>query len=357
VNGKDYYKILGVSKTATPEEIKKAHRKLARKYHPDLNPGDKKAEEQFKQIQEAYDILSDKEKRAKYDQYGEMWQQMPFGAGAGPRPGGGARTTTNPNVEFDFGTGGGGGINFEDFLGQLFGGRGRGHRAPDPFTEVRGRSEAPAEDIVFGVEISLEDAFRGVTQRINVTVEDICPECEGMGQKRNSRGQFDLTGGAVCPRCRGAGRIPAQRSGQVTIPAGAWDGLRLKLAAQGAADAKGRRGDLYIQVKVLPHPKFERDGQNITFDVAVPYTIAALGGEANVETLGGQKRQLIVPSGIQTGQKLRLSGQGMPALQGRPAGDAFARVKITVPRDLNDKERELLSELARLRNDAVRAAK
>lgn len=356
MNGKDYYKILGVSKTATADEIKKAHRKLARKYHPDLNPGDKKAEEQFKQIQEAYDVLFDEDKRKKYDQYGEMWQQMPFGGGAGPRPGSGTRPTTNPNVEFDLG-GSGGGINFEDFLGQLFGGRGRGGgRAADPFAEVRTRSEAPAEDIVFGVEISLEDAYRGVTHRINVTVEDICPECEGMGQKRNARGQFDLSG-AVCPRCRGAGRIPAKRSGEVTIPAGAWDGLRLKLAAQGAADAKGRRGDLYIQVKVLPHPKFEREGQNINFDVAVPYTIAALGGEVNVETLGGQKRQIIVPPGIQTGQKLRLSGQGMPALQGRPAGDAFARVKITVPRELNDRERQLLTELAQLRNDTVRNAK
>lgn len=357
MNGKDFYKILGVSKTATADEIKKAHRKLARKYHPDLNPGDKNAEEQFKRIQEAYDILSDEDKRKKYDQYGEMWQQMPFGSGggAGPRPGGGTRPATNPNVEFDLG--GGGGINFEDFLGQLFGNRGgRGGRTADPFADVRARSEAPAEDIVFGVEISLEDAYRGVTTRFNVTVEDICPECEGMGQKRNARGQFDLSG-AVCSRCRGAGRIPAKRSGEVTVPAGAWDGLRLKHPAQGAGDAKGRRGDLYIQVKVLPHPKFERDGQNISFDVAVPYTIAALGGEANVETLGGQKRQLLVPPGIQTGQKLRLSGQGMPALQGRPAGDAFARVKITVPRELSDRERQLLLELAQLRNETVRNTK
>lgn len=349
MNGKEYYQILGVPRTATAEEIKKAHRRLARKYHPDLNPGDKKAEEQFKLIQEAYDVLSDEEKRKKYDQYGEMWQQMPFGAGAGPRPG---TQYTTSDIPFDFG-----GINFEDFLGQFFsGGRGRSGRTADPFAEFRQRSEAPAEDIVFGIDITLEEAYRGVTRSINVTVEDVCPDCQGMGQRRNNRGQFDL-GAGVCPRCRGTGRVPSQRSGQVTIPPGAWEGLRLKLAGQGAADARGRRGDLYIQVRVLPHPKFERDGQNLLFDVAVPYTVAALGGEITVETLDGQKRQLIVPPGIQTGQKLRLSGQGMPALQGRPAGDAFARVRITVPRDLSERERQLLQELARLRSDTIRSTK
>lgn len=350
MNGKDFYKILGVSKTATQDEIKKAHRKLARKYHPDLNPGDKKAEETFKSIQEAYDVLSDPEKRAKYDQYGEMWQNSGFGAGAGPssgwRPSPGAGTAGgSPFVDVDMG-----GLNFQDWLAQMFGGGAR--RDTGPAGGFGTRSAAPAEDVEFGLDISLEDAYRGAAQRIQVTVDDVCPECEGMGQKRNSRGQYDL--GSLCPRCRGLGRIPSQRSGQVNIPAGAWDGLRLKLTGQGAADARGKRGDLYVQLHIKPHPKFEREGQDLLFDVAVPYTVAALGGEASVETLDGQKRQLLVPPGIQTGQKMRLSGQGMPALRDRKAGDAYARVKITVPKELGERERNLLEELARLRNDPVR---
>jgi len=353
VNGKDYYKVLGVPRTATQEEIKKAYRTLARKHHPDLNPGDKKAEEAFKGIQEAYDVLSEPEKRAKYDQFGDLFHSGPFGAGTGPqyssRPGG---FSGSPFVDVDPG---GGGINFEEFLERMFGGGKRsGRQGAGSTPGFETRSAAPAEDIEFGLDISLEDAYRGTTQRINVTVEDVCPECEGMGQKRTSRGQFDLSAG-VCPRCRGRGRISSPRTGQVPVPAGAWDGLRLKLSGQGAADARGRRGDLYVQLHIKPHPKFEREGQDLLFDVAVPYTVAALGGEATVQMLDGQIRQLLIPAGIQTGQKLRLAGQGMPALRDRKAGDAYARVKMTVPRDLTERERTLLEELARLRNDPVRA--
>jgi DnaJ-class molecular chaperone len=359
LNGKDFYKILGVPRTATEDEIKKAYRKLARKYHPDLNPGNKQAEDKFKELQEAYDILSEPDKRKKYDQYGEMWQHVPPGGwpppGAQPgagSPGGPGGFSGSPFVDVD--TGGAGGLDFESFLAQIFGGGRGGRRGAE--TDFPPRSAAPAEDIEFSLDVTLEEAFRGTSKRINVTVEDVCPECEGMGQLRNSRGQFDLNG-AVCPRCKGRGRIPSPRSGEVKIPAGAWDGLRLKLAGQGAADAKGRRGDLYVQLHILPHPKFERDGQDLLFDVAVPYTVAALGGDVSVETLAGEKRQLLVPPGIQTGQKMRLSGQGMPALQSRKPGDAFARVKITVPRDLSDRERGLLEELAHIRNDSIRSGK
>lgn len=342
LSGKDYYKVLGVSKGATEEDIKKAHRKLARKHHPDLNPGNKKAEEQFKEIQEAYDVLSDPEKRAKYDQFGDMWQQAPFGGGG--QPGG---QYADPFAGMNMGTGTAGGINLEDLFGNMFG---RGQSSP-----FAAHAAAP-EDIEFGLEISLEEAFRGVSKRLNLTVEDICPECEGAGQKRNSRGQFDLNG-AVCPRCRGRGRIPSQRTLQVNIPAGAWDGMRLRQAGQGPADARGRKTDLYLRLQVQPNPKYDREGQNLLFDVTIPYTVAALGGEVGIDTLSGVRRQLIVPPGIQTGQKLRLSGQGMPALQDRPLGDAFARVKISVPRDLNDQERGLLEQLARLRHDPVRTSK
>ncbi len=348
MSGKDYYSILGVARTATADEIKKAHRKMARKFHPDLNPGDKKAEEQFKQVQSAYDVLSNEENRKKYDQFGENWNTPGFNPG-GFNPGaggggfnsgaGGFRGAPFVDVETD-----GSGINFEDVIERMFGGG--GPRAPR-------RSAVPAEDVEFGLEVSLEEAYRGATRRINVTVQDACPDCDGMGQKRDAKGRFDLHG-ATCPRCKGSGRIPAPRSGQVNIPAGAWDGLRLKLANEGAADPKGRRGDLYVQLKIMPNPKFEREGQNLSFDVAVPYTIAGLGGEIAVETLDGKKRQLLVPPGIQTGQKMRLGGQGMPALRDRPAGDAYARVKITVPKDLSDRERALLTELAGLRSEAIR---
>lgn len=342
MNGKDYYKILSLNRQATAEEIKKAHRKLARKHHPDLNPGDKKSEEQFKLIQEAYDVLSDPEKRSRYDQYGDKWQQVPPGAGAAPS-GGGFRPqpSAGPTPEVDLG-----GVDFQDFLDRMFGGR----RGPGDFQQ---RSAVPEEDIEFSLDITLEEALRGASKRFNVTVEDVCPECGGLGQKRNSKGQIDLNS-SVCPRCHGSGRTPSPRTGQISVPAGAWDGMRSRLAGMGAADGRGRRGDLYVQLHLLPHPVFERDGQDLIFDVAVPYTIAGLGGEVTVEMLDKQHRQLVVPVGIQTGQKLRLAGQGLPALRDRRAGDAYARVKVVVPREMTDRERALLEEIAHLRGDSIR---
>lgn len=350
---KDYYKILGVARDASADDIKKAHRKLARKHHPDLNPGNKSSEEQFKLIQEAYDVLSEPDKRAKYDQFGEQWQNYGFGtapgspSGAGSRPPGGGFSGA-PFVDVDLG----GGANFEDFLENILGGGRRKAKAAgstaNPFRS------APAEDVAYTVDITLEDAYRGASHSISVMVEDVCPDCGGAGQKRNSRGQFDLSG-TLCPRCHGTGRVDSARTGTIAIPAGAWEGLKLKLAGQGPANAQGKRGDLFVQLHIKPHAKFERDGQDLYFDVSIPYTVAALGGEATVEMLDGQRRRLGAPPGIQTGQKLRLAGQGMPALQDRKAGDAYARVKISVPRDLSADERKLLEELANLRNDPVRA--
>lgn len=342
---KDYYKILGVDKNASADELKKAYRGLARKYHPDFNPGDKQAETKFKEVQEAYDVVSDPESRKKYDVLGDAWNQAGAGYGTGTRPGNPppyqhvnfgdnpAYNETAPNFDV------------EDLLSRMMGGGRSGARNP--------RSAAPAEDVEFAVSVSLEEAYRGTTQRINVTVEDVCLECQGVGQKRDNRGRFDLSG-AGCVKCSGTGRIRSPRSGQVTIPAGAWEGLRLKLSGEGAADVRGRRGDLYIVIHTLPHQRYERDNQDLYFDVRVPYTIATLGGEITVETIDGIRKQLVVPAGIQSGQKLRLSGQGMPALRDKKTGDAYAEVQITVPRDVSPRERVLLEELAQIRNDSIR---
>ncbi|HLJ57265.1 MAG TPA: J domain-containing protein [Chthonomonadaceae bacterium] len=348
--GKDYYKILGVARTATDEEIKKARLKLARKYHPDLNPGNKDAADKFKEVQAAYEVLSHPEKRSKYDKYGEMFEQMGQAGPGGPGPGGVRYGEAGANP-FDFGgqTGGAGFGGFEDFLRSVMENSAGG---PSPFGQRRG-SAAPAEDVDFGLDVSLEEAMRGVEKRVTLTVDDVCPDCGGTGTVRNSKGQYDLNKG-VCPKCRGRGRMPASRSLTVKIPAGVWDDYRITLPGQGPTDARGRRGDVFARIQVQKNPKFERDGQNLTFDVSVPYTVAALGGEIPIEMVGGKRSGLLVPAGIQTGQRLRVSGQGMPALDGRPAGDAFARVRITVPKDLNEKERSMLEELARLRNDPVR---
>jgi len=345
-SAKDFYQLLGVSKTATPEEIKKAYHKLARKFHPDLNPGDKKAEEQFKEVQTAYDVLSDPDKRKKYDLYGPLWEQGPppggRGPGSRPQPGG------SPFEPIDLGNDS---RDFQSFFEDLFGNTGSRPGFTSP------RSSPPTEDIEFSLDITLEEAFKGASKSVNVTVEDVCGECGGTGQKRNSQGRFDLNKSNVCPRCKGRGRTEVPRSGQVSIPAGAWDGLRLKLSGQGPTDARGRRGDLFVRLHILNNARFEREGQDLYFDLSIPYTVAALGGETTVTSLSGQTRELVVPKGIQSGQKMRLAGQGMPALQDRKQGDAFARIKITVPRDLTDHERSLLEQLAALRNDPIRSGR
>ena len=331
----DYYKVLGIGRDASDEDIKKAHRRLARKHHPDLNPGDKKAEDQFKKIQEAYDVLSDPEKRKKYDMYGDAWQQGPF---AGGQSAPGSHGYQDPFAGMHTG----GNINLEDIFGSMFGGAG------SPFT-----NSAPAEDVEVSLDVSMEDAYRGATRRVTVNVEDTCTDCGGAGQRRNNRGQFELNGMA-CSRCRGRGRISSPRALQVTVPAGAWEGMTVTQRGQGPADARGRKSDLVMVLHIMPHPRFEREGQNILFDVQIPYTVAALGGEVPVELPSGATRQLMVPPGIQSGQKMKLTGQGMPALKDRRVGDAFARVKITVPKDLTDAEKRLLQQLAELRRDPIR---
>ncbi len=333
---KDYYKILGVAQTADVKEIKSAYRKLARKYHPDVNPGDKSAESKFKEISEAYEILSDPEKKTKYEQFGDQWKA--YSQAGGRRRSGGTATTPNMGFEFEVG---GPGINLGDFFEGIFGkGRGREQRAPE-----RG------EDVEYGIDLTLEEARNGATKNLRLTVEDICPQCNGTGMSQDSGGRFNM--GAACPQCRGHGRIGSIRNVEVKIPAGVTEGQRIRLSGEGTAAPNGKRGDLYLLVRLKAHPVFKREGQDLTVDVPVPYTVAALGGEISVPTLNGN-RTLPIPAGVQSGQRIRVSGQGLPARSGKTSGDLYARVKISVPKDLTTKERDLLKELAEMRGDKAR---
>lgn len=329
---KDYYAILGVGRTADEKEIKSAYRKLARKHHPDVNPGDKSSEAKFKEVSEAYEVLSDADKRAKYDRFGDQWKA--YSQGGAPT----GRTQT-AGFEVEYGTEG-----LSDFLESIFGNwKMRAERAQPQQTQ--------GEDVEFGLDLSLEDAIRGAKKNITVNVEDVCAKCGGSGGVRDSRGTYNL--GAVCPACRGHGRVVRAHRVEVTIPAGVNEGRRLRLVGQGAADAKGKRGDLYLLVRIKPHPQFERQGNDLYMEAPIPFTVASLGGEVSVPTLNGP-RTLSVPPGVQSGQKIRVAGEGMPE-GGKKAGDLYAKVKVTVPKDLSAREKELINEVAKIRGDKVRS--
>lgn len=329
---KDYYALLGIAKTADEKEIKSAYRKLARKYHPDVNPGNKAAEEKFKDISEAYEVLSDPAKRKQYDAYGDQWKVVSQrGHWSGDfQPG--------QSPAFDHGAFGGLG----DFLEMLYGSL----RKPGPQAASHG------EDIEYAIDVSLEEVASGTTRQVEVTVQDVCARCLGSGNARNAKGQFDLSGN--CSECRGMGRLARSRRVEVRIPPGIADGQRLRLQGQGGAGRGGRAGDLFLQVRVKPHPLFTRSGRDLEIEVAVPFTVAALGGKAPVQTLSGTGT-LTIPAGIRCGQKVRIAGQGLPASGGKPAGDLYARVTITVPKDLTPKEKELLRQLAAGRNETISA--
>ena len=310
----DYYKTLGVEKKASVAQIKKAYRKLARQYHPDMNPGDKKSEERFKQINEAYEVLSDAERRRKYDQLGASYQQYartggdPRGfdwsqwmGGFGGQPGG-ARVEYSGNIEDLFGGSGG----FSDFFNSIFGGAGAGQ---DVFRRAGGRGATRGQDYEHQVEITLEEAFTGTTR---VLAKD--------GQRL-----------------------------EVKIPAGARTGTKVRLSGQGTSGIGGPAGDLYLVVKVAPHALFERDGDDLRCELPVDLYTAVLGGEAILHALGGDVRLKIAPQ-TQSGRTIRLAGQGMPRLRDpQTRGDLFAKVRVMLPQPLTEHELESFGELARLR--------
>lgn len=326
VEFKDYYGTLGLPKTATDKELKAAYRKLARKHHPDVNPGDPSAETKFKELNEAYEVLGDPGKRKKYDELGANWKYYeqaqaqgggagsPFGGGAwninmgGP---GGSRPMTQEEMEEMFGDG----DPFSDFFTTFFGGGGGGARGAQEHRRTHRPRHRKGRDLEHAVDLTLEEAFSGATRRVAIQQD----------------------GGA--------------RTIEVRIPAGVKDGARVRSAGQGESGAHGgSSGDLYLRVRLLPHPVFERRGQDLHTKVAVPLTTAVLGGDVAVPTMTGSTLRLKVPELTQNGQVFRLRGQGMPAV-GKPAdrGDLYATADIAIPKALTERERELYGELGKLK--------
>lgn len=334
---KDYYEVLGVKRDAPQDQIKQAYRKLARKFHPDLNPGDKAAEEQFKGLQEAYDVLSEPENRKLYDQYGENWRAVKAGAGAPPpgwegaqqsRRGTGPRTAGVDFGDFDFsnfGTRGGGGF---DIFEEMFGGAaGRG----------RGRRSGRGADVEAELELSLEEAHRGGRRTLQMQVAEACPTCGGTG----------LKDGKPCETCGGAGQVIRPKTIEVNIPSGVRDGSTIRLAGQGGIGSNGSEpGDLYLHIRLRPHPVFTVKGDDLEVELPITPWEAVLGAKVEAPTIDG-KVELTVPAGARSGQRLRLRGQGLNKRKGG-RGDEYVRLKIVVPKDVNAEERRLYEELSRI---------
>lgn len=357
---RDYYEVLGVERTVEIEEIKKAYRKLAVKYHPDKNPGDKAAEEKFKELGEAYEALSDPQKRAAYDQYGHAAFDPRMRAGAGAGRAGGFHDPADIFREVF------GGSMFED----LFGGR------ADPTQPQRG------SDLRYDMEITFEEAAHGTEKEITVSKQDrceachgsgaeagsktkVCPTCNGRGQVISSRGIFSIA--QTCPRCEGAGKViekPCkvchgagrhERTSKIKlrIPPGVDTGSRLRSTGNGEAGVRGGpTGDLYVVLHVKPHEIFQRDGDDLICEVPVSFVQAALGAEIEVPTLNG-KTQIKMPAGTQSGTIFRLKGKGVKNIQGYGTGDLHVRVNVEVPTHLNHAQKAKLQEFAALCDETV----
>ncbi|MBI3995213.1 MAG: J domain-containing protein [Nitrospirae bacterium] len=332
---KDYYKILGVSKDAPESEIKKAYRKLARQFHPDLNPGNRSAEERFKEINEANEVLNDPEKRRKYDDLGSNWEQVQRDretARQYARPGGWSQEN------FDLG----------DFFATFFGERMSGFGGT-PFTT----GPRPGGDLQYEIELTLEDLFHGPRKLLNLFVGETCPTCHGQGMVMTSffrEGKKQVvTSAQPCGTCHGTGQIRSPREVQVKIPKGVKEGSKIRLAGMGGQGIQGGpAGDLYLTVRVLPHRLFRLNGYDLEADLPVWADEAALGMQAPVPTLG-QKVLLKIPPGSPSERRLRLSGKGLHKPGGKGAGDLYYRIRVMVPDQLSARERELFAELRRLR--------
>lgn len=334
---KDYYKILGVEKSATATEIHKAYRKLARKYHPDLNPNDKTAEAHFKEINEAHEVLGDPEKRQQYDAISPTWTRPGFDMNAAARAARQrARTATDGATTGD---------GFSDFFQSIFGqATARAQSRPAaPSTASTTNRVRRGDDIEQSVEVTLEEAFGGGQRVFTLTGQDRCPRCNGTG--------LDAEGKA-CANCKGTGWTSFSRRLEVKLPVGVREGLRIRIAGEGnPGTGGGPRGDLYLVVTIKPHQRFRIEEDNLLEDVDAPYTTLVLGGEVVVPTLKG-KVSLKVPAGTANGKQFRLAGQGMPRLKDGARGDLLVTLHAILPgtqgTPLTSRERELLSELSSL---------
>ncbi|KJR98352.1 MAG: molecular chaperone DnaJ [Peptococcaceae bacterium BRH_c4a] len=351
---RDYYEVLGVSKQASADELKKAFRKMARQYHPDANPDKKDAEEKFKEIAEAYEVLNDPEKRANYDRFGHAANN---GQGFGGFEGG-------------FG---GFGDGLGDIFDMFFGGGGRGRRGPEKGSDLRLDMEISFEEAAFGLEKDIkvprneECGTCGGAGAAPGTKAQACPACNGSGQIQYAQNTpfgrvvqsrtCDRCRGAgkiiekPCPTCHGAGQVRKTRSIHVKIPAGVDSGTRLRVSGEGESGLRGGpRGDLYVYIYVKAHKFFRREGNNVIVEISVSFSQAALGDEIEVDTLDGKAR-VKVPEGTQSGSVFRLRGRGILDLHGHGRGDQHVRVKVVTPTRLTEKQKELLQEFAKLGNE------
>jgi DnaJ-class molecular chaperone len=335
MNYKDYYAVLGVPKGAAEKDIKSAYRKLARKWHPDANPDNTKAaEEKFKEISEAYEVLGDPDKRKKYDALGSDWQRAARQAEQQRE----YRRTYNENdFTYDFGNSGATGAGpsgFSDFFDMFFSGIGRRQTAQGTGFSQRG------QDLETTIELALRDVYDGGKKAVALQVEDACPNCHGTG----------TVSGRLCPQCGGTGRVLVTKKFEVAIPKGIGDGQRIRLAGQGGVGLNGGpNGDLYLIVKLLDDVTYKRKGDDLYVDLPVSIYDLVLGGEVKVPTLAGQVA-MTIPEGTQNNRLLRLSGKGMPKVKGSGAGDQYVRLIGQLPQSLSDKEKKLFKELSGLRN-------
>ena len=350
---RDYYEVLGISKNASEAELKKAYRRAAQKYHPDRNPDDKDAEGKFKECKEAYEILSNSQKRAAYDQFGHAGVDPSMGGGYGP-------------------AGAGAGASFSDIFGDVFGDIFGGGRAGGG----GGQRVYRGSDLRYNLELSLEDAVAGTEVKIRVPTQVACDACNGSGARKGSspttcttcggHGQVRMQQGffslqQTCPRCHGSGtiitdpcqkchgqgRVQERKTLSVKVPAGVDTGDRIRLAGEGeAGESGGPPGDLYVQIQVKPHSIFTREESNLYCEVPISYVSAALGGELEVPTLSGRVT-LKIPPETQTGKMFRMRGKGVKPVRGGPVGDLVCKVRVETPVKLNRKQKELLQEFAR----------
>ena len=347
---RDYYELLGCPRNAGPEDLKKAYRKLAMQFHPDRNQGNKDAEHKFKEINEAYEILSDQQRRAAYDRFGHAAFEQGSGSGMGG---------------FEFGAGFA--DIFDEMFGEILGGRQRGG---NPQAAQRGA------DLRYDLDITLEEAFRGIDKEITIANSASCEECKGsgaapgtqpvecatcrgIGRVRAQQGFFTIErtcptcqgGGRIiqnpCKKCHGQGRLRQERTLSVAIPPGVESGTRIRLSGEGEAGSRGgHSGDLYVILDVQPHPIFQRDGANLYCRVPIPMTVAALGGKIDVPTIDGDMMAMDVDNGTQTGQRTRLKHKGMSVLRSSSRGDLYVELAVETPVHLNKRQKELLQEFA-----------